>query len=72
MISRCGKWTPLRRRVNLKNKKYLVNFGQSYGEWAEPRDVFPNDWKNTVLPNPEESTAYTSYVLGLMCEIADI
>lgn len=71
MISRCGKWTPLRRRVNLKSKKYLVNFGQSYGEWAEPRDVFPNDWKNTVLPNPEESTAYTSYVLGLMCEIAD-
>lgn len=48
-----------------------MNFGQSYGEWAEPRDVFPNDWKNTVLPNPEESTAYTSYVLGLMCEIAE-
>ncbi len=72
MISRCGKWTPLRHRapVSRKNKKYLVNFGQSYGEWAEPADVFPNDWTNMVMPHPEESTAYTSYVLGVMCEIA--
>ena len=72
MISRCGKWTPLKHNIHLssKNKKYFVNFGQSYGEWAEPKEVFPNDWKNTVLPNPEESTAYTSYILSLMCEIA--
>ena len=72
MISRCGKWTPLKHNIRLsgKNRKYFVNFGQSYGEWAEPKDVFPNDWKNTVLPNPEESTAYTSYILALMCEIA--
>ena len=72
MISRCGKWTPLKHNIRLssKNSKYFVNFGQSYGEWAEPKDVFPNDWKNTVLPNPEESTAYTSYIISLMCEIA--
>lgn len=72
MISRCGKWTPLKHNIRLssKNSKYFVNFGQSYGEWAEPKDVFPNDWKNTVMPNPEESTAYTSYILSLMCEIA--
>ena len=72
MISRCGKWTPLKHNIQLsgKNRKYFVNFGQSYGEWAEPKDVFPNDWKNTVLPNPEESTAYTSYIMSLMCEIA--
>ncbi len=72
MISRCGKWTPLKHNIRLsgKNRKYFVNFGQSYGEWAEPKDVFPNDWKNTVLPNPEESTAYTSYIMSLMCEIA--
>lgn len=72
MISRCGKWTPLKHNIRLssKNSKYFVNFGQSYGEWAEPKDVFPNDWKNTVLPNPEESTAYTSYIMSLMCEIA--
>ena len=72
MISRCGKWTPLKHNIRLssENRKYFVNFGQSYGEWAEPKDVFPNDWKNTVLPNPEESTAYTSYIMSLMCEIA--
>lgn len=72
MISRCGKWTPLKHNIQLsgENRKYFVNFGQSYGEWAEPKDVFPNDWKNTVLPNPEESTAYTSYIMSLMCEIA--
>ena len=72
MISRCGKWTPLKHNIQLsgRNRKYFVNFGQSYGEWAEPKDVFPNDWKNTVLPNPEESTAYTSYIMSLMCEIA--
>ena len=72
MISRCGKWTPLKHNIRLssKNSKYFVNFGQSYGDWAEPKDVFPNDWKNTVMPNPEESTAYTSYILALMCEIA--
>lgn len=72
MISRCGKWTPLKHNIQLsgENRKYFVNFGQSYGEWAEPKDVFPNDWKNTVLPNPEESTAYTSYIMSLMCVIA--
>ncbi len=72
MIGRCGRFTPLRQHISLPEGlgRYLVNFGQSYGEWAEPEEVFPNDWKNTVLPHPEESTAYTSYVLGLMAEIA--
>lgn len=73
MIGRCGKFTPLRRRLPLRGKarKYAVNYGQSYGEWAEPADVFPNDWKNMVLPHPEESTAYTSFVMRHMAEIAD-
>lgn len=72
-IRRCGKFTPLRHHLPLKGraKKYVVNYGQSYGEWAEPADVFPNDWKNTVLPHPEESTAYTSFVMGHMAEITD-
>ena len=51
-------------------KKYAVNTGQSYGEWAEPADVYPNDWKDMVAPHAEVSTAYTSYVLGLLAEIA--
>ena len=73
MMGRCGKFTPLRRPLHLKGpgKPYLVNFGQSYGEWAEPAEVNPNDWTNMVLPHPEESTAYTAYVLGLMAEAAD-
>lgn len=48
-----------------------VKRGQSYGEWAEPKDVKPNDWKGMVLPHPEVSTAYTAYVLGIMAKIAD-
>ena len=47
-----------------------VRRGQSYGEWAEPVDVKPNDWKDMVFPHPEVSTAYTAYVLGVMAEIA--
>ncbi|MGN0573813.1 MAG: family 78 glycoside hydrolase catalytic domain, partial [Acutalibacteraceae bacterium] len=73
MISRVGKNAVLskRHKVKGKNKKYVVNSGQSYGEWAEPADVFPNVWTNTVLPHTEVSTAYTSHVLGLMSEISD-
>ncbi|MGN1478278.1 MAG: family 78 glycoside hydrolase catalytic domain [Acutalibacteraceae bacterium] len=72
MISRVGKNALLSKphKVKGENRKYIVNSGQSYGEWAEPADVFPNDWTNTVLPHTEVSTAYTSYVLGLMSEIA--
>ena len=48
-----------------------VRRGQSYGEWAEPTEVKPNDWKDMVFPHPEVSTAYTVYVLGVMSEIAE-
>ena len=73
MINRCHKFTPLRHRVKLKGKakKYLVNYGQSYGEWAEPEDVYPNHWTNVVLPHPEESTAYTSFIMSHMLQIAE-
>ena len=49
----------------------VVRQGQSYGEWAEPADVKPNDWKDMILPHPEVSTAYTAYVLRCMAEIAE-
>lgn len=48
-----------------------VKKGQSYGEWAEPAEVNPNDWKDTILPHREVSTAYTAYVLGVMAEISE-
>lgn len=72
MIRRCGKSSLLSKPLGLTGeaKKYAVNAGQSYGEWAEPADVHPNHWTDMVAPHPEESTAYTAYVLGLMAEIA--
>ena len=73
MMNRCGKRGLMAKPLGLKGEaaKYAVNAGQSYGEWAEPKDVYPNDWKDMVAPHPEVSTAYTSYVLGCMAEIAE-
>jgi len=73
MMNRCGKIEPMTKQLGMKGEwaKYAVNIGQSYGEWAEPKDVYPNDWKDMVAPHPEVSTAYTSYVLGCMAEIAE-
>ncbi|MBO5076354.1 MAG: family 78 glycoside hydrolase catalytic domain [Clostridia bacterium] len=72
MISRCGRRGFMAKSLHLRGeaKKFAVNAGQSYGEWAEPADVHPNDWKDMVAPHPEVSTAYTAYVLRLMAEIA--
>ena len=72
MIRRCGKHTLLSQPLGLhgRDRRWAVNYGQSYGEWAEPADVFPNDWKNMILPHPEVSTAYTAFVMKHMAEIA--
>jgi len=72
MTTRIGKTALLSRKVSVKGheKKYIVNKGQAYGEWAEPTDVYPNDWREMSFPHPEEATAYTSFVLGMMSEIA--
>ncbi len=69
---RCGRKTLLSKPLGLHGeaRKYAVNYGQSYGEWAEPADVFPNDWTNMVLPHPEVSTAYTAYCFRLFAEVA--
>ena len=74
MEKRCGKNMPFfAERVKLPKeaKKYFVNIGQSYGEWAEPADVDGGfHWQDFVAPHPEVSTAYTAYILGLMAKIA--
>lgn len=73
MQSRCGKWGgPYAKPLGLRGeaKKYAVNRGQSYGEWAEPADVCQFQWYDFASPHPEVSTAYTAYVMGLMEEIA--
>ena len=73
MMNRCGKLGLMAKPLGIKGeaRKYAVNLGQSFGEWAEPAEVYPNDWKDMVAPHPEVSTAYTSYVLGCMTEIAE-
>ncbi len=72
MMKRAGSFSILAKRVKMSraNKKYLVNKGQSYGEWAEPDDVRPFAISDFVRPHPEESTAYTSFVCRCMTEIA--
>lgn len=75
MIGRAGKWggpyaKPM--RISRKNRKYEVNCGQSYGEWAEPNDVMAFKWYDFAAPHPEESTAYTYFTLKRVLEVADI
>lgn len=72
LIGRCGGFTLLRTPIFIsrKNQKYLVNHGQSYGEWAEPDDVRHFQIKDFVFPHPEESTAYTALCMEYMAEIA--
>ena len=75
MISRCGKWGgPYAKPLGVKGKekKYLVNRGQSYGEWAEPTEVHVMKWTDFAEPHPEVSTAYTAYVMGIMEEVAGV
>lgn len=75
MINRAGKWGgPYAKpvHISLKNRKYFVNCGQSYGEWAEPNDVMAFQWYDFSAPHPEESTAYTYFTLKRVLEIADI
>lgn len=73
MMNRCGKWGgPFAKPVLIpqKYKKYLVNRGQAYGEWAEPQDIYEMHFMDFAGPHPEVSTAYTAYVMSLMAEIA--
>ena len=74
MENRCGKTMPLFSKhydMPKEAKRYFVNRGQSYGEWAEPADVDGGfHWQDFVAPHPEVSTAYTCHVLGLMAKIA--
>ena len=75
MIKRAGKWGgPYAKPMGIsrKNRKYAVNCGQSYGEWAEPHDVCAFKWYDFAAPHPEESTAYTYFTLKRVLEVAEI
>ena len=75
MIKRAGKWGGVYAKhvkMSRENKKYFVNAGQSYGEWAEPNDVCAFVWYDFASSHPEESTAYTYFTLKRVLQIASI
>lgn len=63
--------TSLPTGVGFRWRNYICNYGQSYGEWAEPADVNAFTIKDFVSPHPEETTAYMVYMLERMKEIAE-
>ncbi len=73
-IKTLGKWYPtaIRTGIDRKYKKYISNYGQSYGEWAEPTEVHITGFKDFACPHPEETTAYIVYLLQTMAEITEV
>lgn len=73
-IKTLGKWYPtaIGTGIDRKYKKYISNYGQSYGEWAEPTEVHITGFKDFACPHPEETTAYIVYMLQTMAEIAEV
>ena len=73
-IGTIGKWyfTALPTGVGIKKAGTISNYGQSYGEWAEPVDVKAFQIADFVSPHPEETTAYIVYMLRHMEKIARI
>ena len=74
MQKRSGKKTLLSKplKIRKEDRKYATNYGQIYGEWAEPEDVNKFKIDDFIYPHPEEATAYTSYVHEKMSEICSI
>ena len=73
-IKTLGKWYPtaIKTGIDRKYKKHISNYGQSYGEWAEPTEVHITGFKDFACPHPEETTAYIVYMLQTMAEIAEV
>ena len=64
--------TGLPTGLSFKDSRKISNYGQSYGEWAEPADVCAFAISDFINPHPEETTAYLVYMLEHMVEIADL
>ncbi|MBO7303655.1 MAG: family 78 glycoside hydrolase catalytic domain [Clostridia bacterium] len=64
--------TGLPTGLSFKDSKKISNYGQSYGEWAEPTDVCAFAISDFINPHPEETTAYLVYMLRHMAEIAEL
>ena len=64
--------TALPTGIPIKYRRHISNYGQSYGEWAEPADVKSFEISDFIFPHPEETTAYIVYMLEHMQKIARI
>ena len=73
-ISTIGKWyfTSVPTGVGRKAAGSISNYGQSYGEWAEPVDVNRFRIGDFITPHPEETTAYIVYLMRHMEKIANL
>ena len=69
-----GKWYPtaLPTGIEGNHRKSISNYGQSYGEWAEPVDVKAFQISDFIAPHPEETTAYIALLMDRMAEIARV
>lgn len=64
--------TALPTGLSFKDSRAISNYGQSYGEWAEPAEVNAFAISDFINPHPEETTAYLVYMLETMAEIEKI
>lgn len=64
--------TGLPTGIARKYRKFISNYGQSYGEWAEPADVKSFAVSDFIAPHPEETTAYIVLLMERMAEIAGV
>lgn len=73
-IKTLGRWylTALPTGIDRRHRKWISNYGQSYGEWAEPADVKAFAISDFISPHPEETTAYIVLLLERMGEIAGV
>ena len=69
-----GRWYPtaVPTGAGLRASRSIANFGQSYGEWAEPADVNAFRVADFISPHPEETTAYIVFLLRHMERIARV
>lgn len=51
-------------------RRFTYDTGQHFGEWLEP-ESYENFILGMIFPRPEEATAYFSYTMGCMAEIAE-
>ncbi len=74
VIRRIGKKALYAKPLKIPKelRRFAVNTGASYGEWAEPADVYPTSFFETSHIHADISTAYTVCVLDCMAEMSGL